>query len=414
MTPASNAPDSALKPPKDDRAGWLLLGAILLAATPVALCFSIASPILPKMAADLGRRASDAYLVKMVQGVMGFAMVLGAALAGVLADRLGRRWLLIGAGLVFAVAGAAPFLLTSLPLILLARFVAGAAAVSTGVAGAALLADRFEGADRTRWMGLFEAVAMGGGLIALFAAGMMGDLGWRWPFLLCLIGAPMAALALATPGRRPATSGVEPADAPGARRAKLPWGLALFAFLIGFITYSPSIYLPFRLAHLGVVNPSAVGMCLMSSVVVSTIASSLFGRVRRVLSTASVFGLSFAAVAVGVGTTAVAPDLTVALVGLGFLGLGVGWMAPNLTAASAGAADGAHRGRSIGLVRAAHSLAPIIGVAAMEPVSKSLGVEAVLLLSAAVAAVMAAAVLLTRGAFKAPLQPSLETPEPQT
>ena len=50
-------------------------------------------------------------------------------------------------------------------------------------------------AQRQRWMGFYAAVATGSSLLGLLAAGLLGDIGWRWAFLIYLTGGPFAALA---------------------------------------------------------------------------------------------------------------------------------------------------------------------------------------------------------------------------
>ena len=149
---------------------WLMKSVILLSPVPMALAFSSVTPILPKMSAALAHDAGQAYLVKMVLGIVGLAMVLGSLLGGFLADRVERRRLLVAAGLVYAVAGAAPFLLTDLPLILASRLVMGLAAITAYVTGAALVADVFAESERARWMGVFTAVAIVGGIGAMLIA----------------------------------------------------------------------------------------------------------------------------------------------------------------------------------------------------------------------------------------------------
>lgn len=81
-------------------ANWTLKGTVLFASVPVALAYSVVSPILAKMSDELAHGAKGAYLVKMIVGIIGVAMVPGAPIAGLLADKLGRRPVLVGAALI--------------------------------------------------------------------------------------------------------------------------------------------------------------------------------------------------------------------------------------------------------------------------------------------------------------------------
>jgi MFS family permease len=373
---------------------WRLKGVVLLSSVPLALAFSTVAPILPKMSRELAHTPADQYLVKMMLGVVGIAMVVGAPLAGLLADKVSRRLILAVAGVVFTVAGAAPFVLGSLPLILVTRLLMGLAAQTAYIVGAALVAEAFEDVERARWMGICTTVAIASGMVAMLVAGTLGDAGWRWPFLTYLVGAPITAFGwFALHDETAPPAAVRPHRVAPSRA--FPVEFAGLGLLIGFMIYAPSIYLPFHLTALGAMRSSLIGSTLTLSMVASAFASSQFGLARRWLSSRAAFGCSFAAVALGVGVIAVTRSYPVVLVGLFVMGLGSGWLTPNLMASAAGAADEGRQGRALGVVKAAYSLAPAVGVTLLEPVARWVGPQGVLLLTAVLAA---AAWLATLGA----------------
>jgi MFS family permease len=359
---------------------------------PLAIAFSTVSPVLPMMAVDLAHGPSDAYLVKMVVGIMGISIVIGGPLSGLLADKVPRRPLLAVSGLVFALAGFAPYFLQSLSAILLSRFVMGLAGTSIHVSGAAMVGDYFSDAERPRWMGRFAAVSMIGGVVTLLLAGWLGDRGWRDTFLIYLVGIPFALLAVSR------STGAVRSDVPVAAAAatsdsetstsRFPFGLTFLALLMGLITFVPSIYIPFHLAKVGIRSPSSIAALLTISVVVSSLVATQFGRARQLISAAGAFCCSFAAMTLAIAMVALSMDYQLALVGLVFMGLGVAWMSPNLMASAVAAVDARHRGRTLGIVRAAHSVAPAIGVAMVEPLVSRIGVEGILIATSALAAAM--------------------------
>jgi MFS family permease len=156
--------------------------------------------------------------------------------------------------------------------------------------------------------------------------------------------------------------------------------------LIGFIVYAPSIYLPFHLASFGAPRSSVIGNSLTFSMIASIVASALFGVARRRLSSRAAFCCSFAAVAAGVSTIAMAQTYPAAWAGLFVMGLGSGWLTPNLMASAAAAAEDGREGRTLGVVKAAYSLAPAVGVTMLEPVARWGGAQGVLMLTAILAA----------------------------
>lgn len=368
---------------------WMLRATILLASVPVALAYAIVSPILAKMSDELAHDATDAYFVKMILGVIGMAMVVGAPIAGLLADKLGRRPLLVGSGLLFAVAGVAPFVLHSLPAILFTRFLVGIAGVAFATGGVTMVGDYFDDSDRPRWMGALLATSMVASLAAVPLAGLMGDSGWRWPFLLYLLGVPIAIVAWLGMSSAPvhAFRATLSASRSGNQR-HFPIELALLGLLAGILMYLPAIYIPFQLRDLGMQNPSSVAVGLTLNLLVGAVVSSQFGWARRRFSSRALFCFSFGAMAAGVGALALAPSYALAFGGLFIMGLGGAWLYPNLLTLTIASVDETHRGRTVGWVRAAQSIAPALGVTAFQPLVIRLGVVSALLLIAGIAALM--------------------------
>src|SRR5580704_11984655 len=307
-------------------ANWMLKATVLFASVPVALAYSVVSPILAKMSDELAHGAKGAYLVKMILGIIGVAMVPGAPIAGLLADKLGRRPVLVGAALLFAVAGAAPFILDSLPAILFTRFLVGIAGVAFATVGVTLVGDYFDDAERPRWMGRLLASSMVAAVAAVPFAGLMGDFGWRWPFLLYLVGAPIAIVAWL--GMRHESTALAPALAAsaasnrGGNERRFPFELTVLGLLVGMLVYLPPIYVPFRLRDLGVQNPSSIGVGVTLNVLVGAVVSSRFGWARQRFSSRGLFCFSLGALAVGIGTLALAPSYLLAFGGLFIMGLG--------------------------------------------------------------------------------------------
>lgn len=371
---------------------WMLKATILLASVPVALTYAIVSPILAKMSDELAHDATDAYFVKMILGVIGVAMVVGAPIAGLLADKLGRRPLLVGSGLLFAVAGVAPFILHNLPAILFMRFLVGIAAVAFATGGVTMVGDYFDDSERPRWMGTLLASSMVASLAAVPLAGLMGDTGWRWPFLLYLVGVPIAIVAWL--GMRRASSAPAHAfratvsSSRSGNERRFPIELALLGLLAGILMYLPAIYIPFQLRDLGMQNPSSVAAGLTLNLLVGAVMSSQFGWARRRFSSRALFCFSFGAMAAGVGALALAPSYALAFGGLVIMGLGGAWLYPNLLTLTIASVDEKHRGRTVGWVRGAQSVAPALGVTAFQPLVIRLGVVSALLLIAGVAALM--------------------------
>jgi MFS family permease len=193
--------------PRDrlDRRAWgallVLCGAIFLDGLDV----SMVGMALPSIESDL--QLSTSTLQWVVSGyVLGYGGLL--LLGGRAADLLGRRKVLVGALVVFAVASLLGGLVDNGPMLIATRFVKGLAAAFTAPAALSIITTSFaEGPVRTKALAVYTATAASGLSFGLIAGGLLTQLGWRWTFLVPF---PIAlALAFLAPRLIPADKPAE-------------------------------------------------------------------------------------------------------------------------------------------------------------------------------------------------------------
>jgi MFS family permease len=180
---------------------------------------SMVGVALPSIEADLHLTTSQ--LQWIVSGyVLGYGGLL--LLGGRTADLLGRRRTLLIALGVFTVASALGGLVDDGTLLVVTRFLKGAAAAFTAPAGLSIITTTFpEGPERNRALSIYTACGASGFSLGLVFGGVLTELGWRWTFLLPV---PIA-LALLAIGPR-----VIPRDRAAAfnrRRFDVPGALTL-------------------------------------------------------------------------------------------------------------------------------------------------------------------------------------------
>jgi EmrB/QacA subfamily drug resistance transporter len=157
----------------------VVLGVILVTQLMVVLDMSIVNVALPHMQRALGFTASGlSWVLSAYTLTFGGLLLLGAR-AG---DLLGRRRTLLAGVAIFAAASLLGGLSSSAAQLVLARAVQGVGAALAAPASLALLMSMFaEGRERTRALGLYTAVSVGGAAIGLLAGGMLVEwLSWRW------------------------------------------------------------------------------------------------------------------------------------------------------------------------------------------------------------------------------------------
>ncbi len=168
------------------------LALVLCAQLMIVLDMTVVNIALPRIQHGLHMSAASLSWV-----LSAYALTFGGLLlfGGRLGDILGRRRVFMTGLAVFTLASLAGGLATSAPLLLAARAVQGVGGALASPAVLALIVTGFpEGRERTRALGVFTAVAMGGASLGLVVGGMITEwASWRW---VLFINVPIGALVL--------------------------------------------------------------------------------------------------------------------------------------------------------------------------------------------------------------------------
>jgi MFS family permease len=320
-----------------------VLGAVLLA------------PVLPRMQAHFSDVAGSAVLVPIVLTLPALVIALLAPFAGVIADRLGRKPLLLASMCLYVLCGVLPLWLESLQAIVLSRAGIGLAEAGIMTCCTTLMGDYYSGRRRERLFALQMVATSLSAAVFIAVGGFLGQNDWRTPFALYAVGLiflPLMAWKLWEPQAR--AEAVQPASpaAPG----KFPWraltpmyALALLAGLSLFIVPVQAGYL---LNLLQVDAPQQIGMTMGANqlgVLVGALSFRLFSGLRRPLV------LLIAYVLAGVGGLLMSDALSHVQVVIAVLinGLGIGLMLPTLITWIMAQVNFHQRGRASGCFTAA-------------------------------------------------------------
>ena len=207
----------------------VVLGLILSAYLMIVLDLSVIITALPEIRTALGfSDASLSWVQNAYALTFGGLLLLGAR-AG---DILGRRRVFLAGISLFTAASLVAGLAQSETWLLAARAVQGVGAAIAAPSTLALLTTTFrEGAERTRALALYGAVAGGGGSVGLVLGGMLTDwISWRWGLF---INVPVGLIVLwLAPRHLPET---EPRPGHFDLRGAVASTLGMTALVYGFV-----------------------------------------------------------------------------------------------------------------------------------------------------------------------------------
>jgi MFS family permease len=147
------------------------------------------SPAFPEIMRDFHLDTHQVGLLITVYTAPGIVL---SPLAGLLADRIGRRAVIVTGLVIFALSGLACALSTSFEALLLFRFIQGLGGSPLSAVNNTVLADLFSGRERIEALGYNQSVSSMSALMHPLVGGAVALLGWQYPMLLPLVALPVA------------------------------------------------------------------------------------------------------------------------------------------------------------------------------------------------------------------------------
>ena len=175
-----------------------------LSMASAAISIDLILPAFGRIRSDLGLAPGSAATAGLVTAFF-LGMALGPIPFGLLADRFGRRWVLLGTCALFVGGALGAAAVPSLRWMLWARFAWGLGAAGLRVIAVATIRDRFGGADMAREMAFAMTIFILVPVVApALGAGLIKVMPWRGTFVVCAaFGAAIAVWSLRLPESLP-------------------------------------------------------------------------------------------------------------------------------------------------------------------------------------------------------------------
>ncbi len=253
------------------------------------------TPALPKVMRELDISPRSVGLLITVFTMPGIILT---PVFGILADRFGRKRIVVPSLLLFGIAGGICGFIKDFELLLVLRFIQGIGAAPLGSLNATIIGDLFSGKERTAAMGYNSSVLSIGTTLYPAIGGVLAVVSWSYPFLLAFLGIPVGFLVLF------GLKNPEPRSDQNLKEYLKNLFLALqdrriicliiscgATFIILYGSYLT--YLPIFMAERFDASTVVIGLLMSSVSIITAITASQLGRMARRIPERSLLKISF-------------------------------------------------------------------------------------------------------------------------
>lgn len=306
----------------------IIFGVSLIAILGVASV----TPAFPKLAQALNVPPEN---IGLLVTVFTFPTVILGPVLGILADRLGRKKILVPSLILFGIAGAACAFARDFSLLLLLRFLQGIGAASLLSLSITLIGDLYSGDRRTTAMGYNASVSSLGTAFYPIIGGTLALAGWNYPFLLPLAAIPIGLvvlLALKNPEPRGERDlGEYLRNALKLLKNRQLLGLFIASTANFILLYGAYVtYLPLLIADSFQSSAFTIGLILSSVSVAITLTSSQLGKLAKAFPERTLIRASFVFFAIALSIVPFVPNLWLLLIPTTLFGIGLGIGFPSI------------------------------------------------------------------------------------
>jgi MFS family permease len=361
------------------------------------------APAFPSIAERFDLTPRQTTLLITVFTVPGIVM---APTLGVLADRFGRRRIIIPSLLLYALTGSACAFFPRFEILLGLRMLQGFGASALTSMSVTLIGDLYSGERRSAAIG-FNASVLSIGTAAYPAlGGVLAGISWKLPFLLAVLALPVgAAVALLIPKSGRTREPSEPRPSVGIQLRRVLrhaadngiltlFALGLLQFILLYGAYMS--YVPFLLKQRFAAGAGTTGAVMAAMSLATALMSSQNRRVTRGLSLGVRLAASFILIGGGLALFVLLPKLAFMPLAAALYGFGQGIIIPAVQGTIAGRSPMDLRASMITANAMAIRIGQTVGPLIAGMLFADIGLTGLFLTAAALALVCAAAAVLLK------------------
>ncbi|MFO7966713.1 MAG: MFS transporter [Archaeoglobaceae archaeon] len=355
-------PHTVKEPLYKERNLQIIFGVALM----VVLGVSSITPAFPEIANGLNISGNEVGLLITFYTLPG---VLFTPVMGVLADRLGRKEVLVPSLLLFGIAGAACGLTHDFGTILVLRFFQGIGAASLAFLNITVIGDLYSGKERSEAVGYNESIISFSEAIYPFIGGSVAMFGWYYPFYLPIVAVPIGFMVLFyLKAPRPENDlRIKEYLRNAALSFKSLQVIGLFAAIIlTFAIYYGVFhsFFPFFMKKFDA-SSSTIGLFMTLTFISTAITSTQLGRLVKFFSVRHLLMAGSALYCLSMLVLPMVPNMGMLLFPVIIYGIAQGINLPNLLALLTGLAPMEHRAAFLSInwvvVRFGQTIGPLLG-----------------------------------------------------
>jgi MFS family permease len=288
---------------------------------------------------------------------------------GVLADRIGRKKILVPSLLLFGAAGFLCSFKMDFGLLLILRFIQGIGAASLGSINVTLIGDLFDGSERASAMGFNASVLSIATASYPFIGGILASIEWHYVFYLPVFAIPIAFVVLVKldnpEPRKSQTLKMYLTNAfksIKSRSALILFSASIITFILlygSYLTYIP-ILLDINFSS----KPFLIGIVMSAMSLVTAVVSSQLGRFTEKVGAKKLIILSFVFYGMSLLLISSVNSLYVIFIAVMVYGIGHGLNIPSIQTVLSGIAPIEYRAAfmsmNVMVLRLGQTLGPAI------------------------------------------------------
>ncbi len=342
---ASAAPSGAVR-----RAGIGQGVTVMFAAFLPILAIVGLAPAVPNIIAAFKDMPNATTLVPLAVTAPGLMIALFSPLMGWIADRHGRRKLLLGATLAYGVIGLIPLFVGSIEALIGSRLALGICEAAILTVTNTLIGDYFSHDERRGWLTFQGVIGPIFGTGTVFLAGFLAAQSWQLPFAIYAVAFPISLLMLIflfEPDVRAEAIADQQVSTPFPwRRVLVSCGFTLFAAALYYV-YIVQIGRAF--GEVGVTSAADVGILISIASIGVVLGALLFQWVSRRFTSDLQLLIFLSLLGIGLLGIGLSHDATTMTAFAFVQQLGAGILIPALVLWTVSHLPAEHRGRGMGI-----------------------------------------------------------------